>query len=168
MEDDWRSFMFQQSPIEPAKVAAVRKRYDWLYRTLLEPRAPGAVQATLTVAEGSAASGYRTNANEMIIVVSGWDVDEIPEAANTPERPFPPDGSTSWPDWERSLHHEFVHEYDAKVVKCRPTQEGTKLLGEFCRQLRFEGEGHDASFFTAAADVARLLGFDVRAFINAL
>ena len=141
------------------------RRYDWLWSTLIAGRNERP-KAELWVIDAGACSGYRAENNQILIAVGGYDLDDVPNSASMRDAPNapPPHG---WPIWERELHHEFVHEYRDKVVAGCVSGEGQALDGDPTVR-RFDGPGHDATYYTAAAEVARSLGFDVRAFVNAL
>lgn len=152
-------------PVTQAQFETLRKRYDWLWNTLIASRT-ARPKASLCVVDAEACSGYRAESNQLLIVISGYDLDEVPEPANTPDAPSAP-APFGWPIWERELHHELVHEYQDKVVAGRVSAEGTALDADQSVR-RFDGKGHDATYYTAAAEVARSLGFDARTFVEAL
>jgi hypothetical protein len=144
---------------------SIAKRHDWLWSRFI--RGVGdKPQAKLLVFEGDSDSGYRAEHNEIHIVLGGWDLDEVPTPKDVPGEPSSPP-PLGWPIWEQHLYHEFVHEYQDKVICGHVGEEGVALGNDPTIQ-RFSGWGHDATYYTAAAAIARILGFDVREFVNSL
>jgi hypothetical protein len=143
----------------------IAKRHDWLWHRCVEG-ASERPKANLLVFEGESDSGYRSEHNEIHIVLAGWDLDEVPSSSDAPAAPSAASWE-GWPIWEQHLHHEFVHEYQDKVVRGRTTEEGLALYSDPAIR-RFVGPGHDATYYTAAVQIAKTLGFDVRQFVNSL
>lgn len=156
----------EPSPVVCAKFATVARRYDWLWDRIMGGTPGIRAKGRLLVFEGPTASGYRPERNELHVVLGRHDLDDVPEPEDVAVEPSPP-SPAGWPSWERELHHEFVHECQDKVVQGGVSDEGRQLeAGPDVR--RFDGEGHDATFYTAAGEIARALGFEARAFVNAL
>ena len=60
-----------------------------------------------------------------------------------------------WPIWKVELVHEMLHEYQYKVVKA-PSHLARQFAEKFGH--RFQGKGHDESFFTAICEKAPYFG----------
>lgn len=156
--------LFRLTPVTGQKYETLARRYDWLWKRLVAHA--GRPKARLLLFEGSAKSGYRSEHNEIHLVLGWHDLEDVPDAADVQETASCPPVA-GWPIWERELHHEFVHEYQDKIIAGRVSDEGRELAGDPTLG-GFEGQGHDATYYTAAAEIARALGIDVRAFVSAL
>lgn len=156
-------------PFIPAdKLASIRKRYDRMWDKAIGSRGAGRVKATLLVLDAAITSGYRSSRNEIILgIATGLDLDLVPATPSTTDLPStpPPDG---YPIWERDLHHEFVHEYEDKIVAGNVTPEGAALAADQTLHRHFEPDEHGEVFHTAALELAQLFGIDPRLFIEAL
>jgi hypothetical protein len=153
-------------PLAVQKYETLAKRYDWLWDHIMAGRPDVPTKALLRVFEGDTDSGYRSEHNELHVVLGGHDLDDVPDPADVEVRPASPP-HLGWPIWERELHHEFVHEYQDKVGKGKVSDEGRELDAD-PNIRRFDGKGHDVTYYTSAAEVARALGIDVQSFVNAL
>lgn len=151
--------------VPSSKSDALVKRHSWLYR-LVASRTTRP-QAKLTVVGQPVTSVYRPQHNEIIIGLGGWDLADVPDAAVSDEAPSAPT-TRGWPIWERDLHHEFVHEYEDKVIAGNSSPEGAALAADPTLRRRFEEAGHGPTFHTAAFEIATSLGFDARDFIEAI
>ena len=66
--------------------------------------------------------------------------------------------STPWPEWQKALVHEAIHEYEKKIIGNAITEAG-KRLHEIYKANNFaHPEKHGDSFYTAIADRAEYFG----------
>ena len=132
------------------------------WEKILYPKGRKSESATLKVTLGCSTSVYHISKNQIIIYILDGDIEEYEDRIGTIDiKP----GLRERTVGETELLHEMLHEMQFKELT-KASVEGEKLYEEY--KFKFFGSGHDAMFFSAVVEAAKLFGYDCRWLLNQL